>query len=177
MTADIQGFVAWCDEFVHQVMDHNGTTMTTELDEQLGILRASTEFKGLEIPDLKGDEDVVKLIDELKYRLKPAFRTESPIALALNTALNRIIIDHKLDDDPHTFATMPKEQAYCLHGVRKTEECIICAGLPEPRPRQWLFDLGSPVRRCMTCGVELGMEHTEDCEKYHNPQDPTGDTE
>ena len=64
---------------------------------------------------LDSDEDVVRLIDDLKCYLKPALRYDddgdiNPIAWALNTALNKIIVDFGLGWDPHAFARLPEDK-------------------------------------------------------------------
>ena len=42
---EVSGFLAWCDAFVGEVKDNNGTPMAMEWGEQLGLLRGALEPK------------------------------------------------------------------------------------------------------------------------------------
>lgn len=55
---------------------------------------------------IRTDEDAVKAIDDLKYRLKQR-DPDAQIVAALNAALDDLIGRFRLDGDPHTFASMP----------------------------------------------------------------------
>ena len=108
----INGFVAWCREFVGDVYDTSSIMMPREWEEQLDFLEAAAKDNVLNIPDIRTNEDAARVIDELKYRLKPLMvrpHLDFQVAVALNEALNKIITHYKLDGDPHVFASMPKD--------------------------------------------------------------------
>jgi len=111
-TAAIRGFIAWCEEFVDQVLDHNESLMTVEFNEQIAILQTATEVVDLEIPDIKSDEMLVKVLDELKYRIKGGkYNAEGrSLTEAFDWELSRFIRNNGLDSDPHTLASMPKPE-------------------------------------------------------------------
>jgi hypothetical protein len=60
--------------------------------------------------DIKTDAAAVECIDEMKHRLKARLQNENPtpIANALNDALNDVIGKFGLDWDSHSFARLPK---------------------------------------------------------------------
>lgn len=70
------------------------------------------------------EEEIVRTVDELKYRLKPLL-SSSRLAKALNYALNLIIRDYGLDGDQHSFASMPART-----GLLELVECgaTFCPG-------------------------------------------------
>ena len=111
-TAAIRGFIAWCEEFVGRVEDHNGTPMPMEFEEQLMLLKKDAErLDRMVIPDIEDDDMLVTVVDELMYRLKPALRGgKNTVALSLNSMLGDLIVIHRLNGDPHCFASMPKEE-------------------------------------------------------------------
>ena len=110
-TRSINGFLAWCESFVGSVRDNNGTPMPMEWAEQLEALRRDAVETEFHIPDIRSDVEVIRVLDELKYRLKPAQWVDgNPVAKALNAALNTFVIENKLDDDPHSFASLPSEE-------------------------------------------------------------------
>ena len=59
----------------------------------------------MEIPEIKNDETAIKVIDELKHRLKPGLLAGEVICSSLNDALNKLIKEHGLDSNPHMFAS------------------------------------------------------------------------
>ena len=92
---DIQGFVAWCDEFVHQVMDHNGTVMSTEFAEQVNLLRRAARVEDIDIPPIKDEETLYSVLDEFRYRLGPILRAEdSLLAKEIDDQLKRLLAPH-----------------------------------------------------------------------------------
>lgn len=105
----IDGFVAWCDEFVGNVKDNNGTSMPREFAEQLEFLREASVDGKLNIPDIHDEADVVPIIDELKYRLKPAVAQNCGIAIDLDSFLNGCIESYGLNTDPYMFASLPEK--------------------------------------------------------------------
>ena len=58
--------------------------------------------------DIKTDEDLVQVIDELKHRLKAGI-PYSPMKAEFNAVLNAFIRKWRLDTDPHAFATLPAD--------------------------------------------------------------------
>ncbi len=52
-------------------------------------------------------KDSIRLVDDLKHQLKTRSKDDQ-IANALDDALNRIIMVYILDQDPHSFASAPK---------------------------------------------------------------------
>ena len=111
-TAAIRGFIAWCEEFVGRVEDHNGTRMGMEFEEQLELLRRDAERPSrMIIPDIEDDKALVTVLDELMYRMRPALRTnKNCLTQGLRHELSRFIKNNGLDNDPHCFASMPKAQ-------------------------------------------------------------------
>jgi hypothetical protein len=79
--------------------------LTAEGREQLraSCIRPPVEPK---LVDVKTDEALVELLDELSFRLKP-LRTE--LGLAFRKSLLAFIHANGLDWDPHNFATLPKK--------------------------------------------------------------------
>jgi len=71
------------------------------------------------IPDITDDAVAIKVIDELKHRLKarlhlraqrpPGVTTLTPVADSLNEALNSVIKWNNLGKDQHAFAAGPEE--------------------------------------------------------------------
>ncbi len=62
----------------------------------------------MNIPDIKNDEALVQIIDELKYRLKARRINEFNMLEDFNLFLNSFIEKWYLDSDKHIFATLPK---------------------------------------------------------------------
>ena len=56
---------------------------------------------------IKDDKDLVRIIDELKYKIKGSPQTH--MIFHFNNILNDFIDDYNLDTDPHMFATLPKK--------------------------------------------------------------------
>ena len=109
----IDGFVAWCDEFVGNVKDNNGTSMPMEFAEQLGFLSNAARSEHLNIPDINDDETLCKVLDELKYRIKGGKYRANGRSLTedFDVALSVFIKDNGLDWDQHTLCSPPKEEA------------------------------------------------------------------
>ena len=64
----------------------------------------------LKIPNISTEEDVVLVIDELKYRLQLINAAQIPLAKALDAKLNDVIEEFHLGEDQHAFAALPKEK-------------------------------------------------------------------
>jgi pyruvate-formate lyase-activating enzyme len=104
----VSGFKAWCDEFVEQVLDHNGKSIWRDFDEQLGFLQDHAEPRAVQIPDIMTDEDAVKVIDEVLYRLKRCNKSDAnPLCLDLHLNLTEMVKQWNLGTDPHSFASLP----------------------------------------------------------------------
>ncbi len=55
------------------------------------------------------DEDVCSALCDLKHRLKGRIsKPHSPLADALDEAVNAFLREHRLDLDPQEFATLPE---------------------------------------------------------------------
>ena len=68
--------------------------------------------KGLVIPEIESDQELIELIDELKHRIKGCIRKNGKYSVMqsdFNNALDIIIRIHNLNTDPHMFASAPKE--------------------------------------------------------------------
>lgn len=67
----------------------------------------------IQIPDISSRETLVRVVDELKYRLKArvSARLVGPhkdnMLEDFNLLLNKFIKSWLLDSDPHSFATLP----------------------------------------------------------------------
>ena len=61
------------------------------------------------VPDITDDATLVRLIDEIKYRLKSGL-PYSTMRDDFNSLLNGFIKKWRLDGDRHAFATLPKEE-------------------------------------------------------------------
>lgn len=65
-------------------------------------LKLVEEFTKMNIPDIDDDFTLIKIIDELKYRLKA--RKNSPLCNEFDAFLNHFIDKHQLlDEDNHNF--------------------------------------------------------------------------
>jgi hypothetical protein len=53
---------------------------------------------------ITSDEDLVNILDDLSFHLKPL---NSKLGLAFRSTLHDFIREHKLDGEPHCFATLP----------------------------------------------------------------------
>jgi len=71
-------------------------------------LKRKTMSAEIKIPDLDNDEIVVRVIDELKFRLKARMSAPraTPIAENLNDSLNALIDKFRLGDKQHSFAEL-----------------------------------------------------------------------
>lgn len=111
----------------------------------------------LNFPDLMSDEDIVRVLDELQYRLKTGERTL--LRSALQKALAQVSADHGLDWDVHSFAKLPKDkyagmadheaagwqpekQATKVVDERFADECPVCGAKKK----------GMVQKRCNRCG-------------------------
>jgi hypothetical protein len=123
----IDGFVAWCMEFVYEVRDVRGTRMPMEWGEQLEFLRNAAVDEVVNIPDISDDETLVKVIDELKYRIKGGRYGANGRSLTedFDTMLNVFICDNNLGSDQHSFASLPSSP---LVGSIEAETVIIVDG-------------------------------------------------
>lgn len=108
----ITGFLAWVREFVGPVYDHNHVALSKEWEEQLAFLQKWAVDDELNIPDITDDETLVRVIDELKYRIKGGKYNANGRSLTedFDTALGIFIRENNLDGDPHTLASLPKTE-------------------------------------------------------------------
>lgn len=63
--------------------------------------------------DIKTDLNAIEIINELKYYLK-AREPNAKIAEELNHQLDVIILKYQLDQDKHSFASLPKEMNWIV---------------------------------------------------------------
>ena len=61
----------------------------------------------MKLPDIKDDETLVEIIDEIKFRLKISL-PYSKMRDDFNNLLNQFISKWNLDEDQHNFASLPK---------------------------------------------------------------------
>ena len=54
------------------------------------------------------DQDIVSIVDELKYHMKQPNLTK--IAISFNNKLNEFIEENQLDSDPHMFAVIKEKK-------------------------------------------------------------------
>lgn len=62
------------------------------------------------LPDLDRDDVAVAVLDTLKHYLKPGLQPDkaTPLLRDFDAALTGLIAKHRLDTDPHAFATLPE---------------------------------------------------------------------
>jgi hypothetical protein len=152
-----KGLVAWIKEFVADATDNNGVSVYDDLDqfvEDLGsVIDTPAEPIDIYIPDMLTGETVVKVVDELKYRVKPGASRGVVLAQVLNNALNGIIITHDLDGDPHAFASMPESKG---EGAGFTAPIAIQAEGAR---------IG--ISSCLCCGAAIMLDPQLDMLKLH----------
>ena len=139
----IRGFKAWCDEFVSQVLDTNGMSIWSDFDEQLGSLQDNAEPRAVEIPDIMTDEDAVKVIDELLYRLKRCNKSDAnPLCLDLHLNLKEMVKQWNLDQPSDADIDAP--EGWDVEPGQGVVLAIADSGIDSDHPdlAKWLLEQG-----------------------------------